>query len=467
VVFCALRNKIPLTSDSMSTQPHRSAAGELLGQLRDDLDTKELSQTQLEEALGKLKVQGRDVHNVSAIYDEAGVKILGTYAFGDYSSSIRQEASRCLANALLLLPETRQYSIRLGLDKQATDALAKANADEEFLLARILFLLTYDPQIDLPTLLSEHKLAESITRHLSRHADEFEAPRTMGPDSPALSETLKLLFNVTSGAPGQRSLFSSTMDSLFKILSFAPIPSPPLQPPTSLIVNALANLEFKAESLENDPNLAAGMNKLMDLLESAVRKYSPTELETGAIPLITALRNINEKASTDLRERMKARLLPADKERDQPLGKSSSLASRLLRLTTLTGLVNLSQAISALMFELSDKDASQYVHNVGYGYAAGYLMTHKIPIPENAKKIETEHDGETSQKASVNPITGQRLDAEPTLDIPKMTTEEAEREAERLFVLFERLNATGVVNVKNPVQQAMEEGRFEELSDSD
>ena len=71
------------------------------------------------------------------------------------------------------------------------------------------------------------------------------------------------------------------------------------------------------------------------------------------------------------------------------------------------------------------------------------------------------------QKASVNPITGQRLDAEPTLDIPKMTTEEAEREAERLFVLFERLNATGVVNVKNPVQQAMEEGRFEELSDSD
>ena len=48
-----------------------------------------------------------------------------------------------------------------------------------------------------------------------------------------------------------------------------------------------------------------------------------------------------------------------------------------------------------------------------------------------------------------------------------MTTEEAEREAERLFVLFERLNATGVVNVKNPVQQAMEEGRFEELSDSD
>jgi hypothetical protein len=94
-------------------------------------------------------------------------------------------------------------------------------------------------------------------------------------------------------------------------------------------------------------------------------------------------------------------------------------------------------------------------------------MVHKIPIPENAKRIETEHDGESSQHSPINPITGQRLNAEPAPDVPKMTPEEKEREAERLFVLFERLNATGVVNAKNPVRQAMEEGRFEELSDSD
>ena len=44
-----------------------------------------------------------------------------------------------------------------------------------------------------------------------------------------------------------------------------------------------------------------------------------------------------------------------------------------------------------------------------------------------------------------------------------MTEEEKDREAERLFVLFERLRATGVVDIKNPVQQAIDEGRFEEL----
>lgn len=36
-----------------------------------------------------------------------------------------------------------------------------------------------------------------------------------------------------------------------------------------------------------------------------------------------------------------------------------------------------------------------------------------------------------------------------------------------MFFSFCRLKATGVVDVKNPVQQAVEEGRFEELDDDD
>lgn len=49
-----------------------------------------------------------------------------------------------------------------------------------------------------------------------------------------------------------------------------------------------------------------------------------------------------------------------------------------------------------------------------------------------------------------------------------MTPEEKQREAERLFVLFDRLEKTGVVKMgSNPVQQAREEGRLEELPDVD
>ena len=52
-----------------------------------------------------------------------------------------------------------------------------------------------------------------------------------------------------------------------------------------------------------------------------------------------------------------------------------------------------------------------------------------------------------------------------------MNTAEREKETERLFVLFERLKATGVVDVKNPIQQAVESGtlenRVEEIEDPD
>jgi len=162
---------------------------------------------------------------------------------------------------------------------------------------------------------------------------------------------------------------------------------------------------------------------------------------------------------------MKAQLLPKNSERDLPLGKSSSLASRLLRLTSSPGLMNLPEAISDLQFQLSNKDANDFVKNVGYGYAAGYLMNHKIPIPESAKQTQT--GGSAQNQLPINPVTGQRLDKEPDDPLPKMTREEKEREAERLFVLFERLKATGVVDAKNPVQMAMEEGRLEEVSDSE
>ena len=64
-------------------------------------------------------------------------------------------------------------------------------------------------------------------------------------------------------------------------------------------------------------------------------------------------------------------------------------------------------------------------------------------------------------RTDVNPITGQKLDMESNLEI-EMTDEEKEREAERLFVLFERMQKLGV-GVQNPVRAAQRSGRFEEL----
>lgn len=67
-----------------------------------------------------------------------------------------------------------------------------------------------------------------------------------------------------------------------------------------------------------------------------------------------------------------------------------------------------------------------------------------------------------SGRADINPVTGQRLDREAVPNLAEMTDEEKEIEAEKLFVLFERMRNLGV-GVENPVRAAQQSGRFEEL----
>lgn len=82
--------------------------------------------------------------------------------------------------------------------------------------------------------------------------------------------------------------------------------------------------------------------------------------------------------------------------------------------------------------------------------------------------METPTTDETEEK-DINPITGQYVSSEKQPDFKDMTDEEKEREAERLFVLFERLKKTGIIDVENPIAKAMQEsqGRFEEIDSSD
>jgi hypothetical protein len=123
------------------------------------------------------------------------------------------------------------------------------------------------------------------------------------------------------------------------------------------------------------------------------------------------------------------------RERNQPLGKGTSFSARLLQASTCPTTPNTRENLSYLLFELSSSNAEEFIYNIGYGYASGFLVTHNIPIP--ASTLSGESSGSSKQ---INPITGQKLESEPIHDDPfkGMTDEEKEREAERLFVLFER-----------------------------
>ena len=72
-------------------------------------------------------------------------------------------------------------------------------------------------------------------------------------------------------------------------------------------------------------------------------------------------------------------LLPTADDRAQPLGETGTLSSRILRLSTSAVASTARQELSSLLFEMSDKDAENFVQNVGYGFASGV-----VSVPDNA-----------------------------------------------------------------------------------
>lgn len=327
------------------------------------------------------------------------------------------------------------------------------SVDDEFLASRALFLMTYDANLDYTKLVEENQLADNIHAALVRHAKRYSKSarrpsqeHTQPMDLMALSETLKLLFNITHFHPDLVDHFSKSIPHIFKILVRRKIPKPPLSAPVNFLINALLNLDledgkgqqqdllgYKATFPALDPNCNA--EQLIKILDQAIVAYPQSELDNTVAPLLTLIRRIYEIAPDGVKRTMEKLILPTPEERDKPIGKSDTLPSRLLNLSTSALTPTLRGSISAMMFELSSKDPSTFVQNVGYGYASGFLMSNNIPMPEEAMQANAANQ---AQGIEVNPITGQRLDKEEHVPEEPMTEEEKEREAERLFVLFER-----------------------------
>lgn len=273
----------------------------------------------------------------------------------------------------------------------------------------------------------------------------------------ALSETLKLLFNLNIFYPHQISAFSEAVPHILDMIIHLEPPTPPLQPPITYLINALINI-----NLEDDTSSSSSSNhlypaddqnrvvtRLIKILSLSIYHYKEDELETIAPPLVTVLRKIYLGAPGTVQHYMQTSLLPSNDERAQPLGRSDSLASRLLRLSTSAVAPSLRETVSSMLFELSDQDPTTFVRNVGYGFASGFLVTHNLALPDGSIRPgtsagnddNTEDPGERLTRVDgleINPVTGQLIDKEPVIPDPVMTDEEKEREAEKLFVLFER-----------------------------
>lgn len=352
---------------------------------------------------------------------------------------------RVLANAMVLKPTTRQMFVDEGFVPKACAELKTQSWDDEFLISRLLFLSTYGTTVELSNLIAQHKLATSILDNLAKHAKRISNKATSATEpmeDMALAETLKLLFNIMHFCKDEAPLFNTGLTHILALLWRNDIPSKkPMEPPFGALVNALVNFDFsddKAKAIlypTSEPTKVS--SRLIALLDGALTDYQGSELDNIVTPLVSVISKLYEHAPTNVQETMQMSLLPTVEDRAAVLGKTSTLSSKLLKNSTNPLTPALRNAISHLQFDLSGRDASKFVENVGYGFASGFLFSNNIPIPNSASEAFSAADASGNSK-DVNPITGQFLDKEKHPDVPEMTQEEKEREAEKLFVLFER-----------------------------
>ncbi|KAI9743640.1 MAG: hypothetical protein M1818_002956 [Claussenomyces sp. TS43310] len=457
------------------------AVTKLLEKLQSDLIKINLLPHQRDAALEELKLYGRNPDNADPIFTKearktTGIEILTRHGFNSPSMTTSRNALRCLANALLLRPSTRQLFVDLEYEAKACTRLKNGSCEDEFLVSRIIFLTTYDTNVKLENVIDQHHLAEAINQNLHKHAKLYEKKKLMTDpmEELALTETLKLLFNITHFCPQRSHTFLPAVPWILAIVMKRPlIPNNPMATSMGSLINSMINLDLQKSDDAMHALFPRGEHnsvaeRLVKLLSLSIKSYTNDEIEYQVAPLITLMRKVYELAPRDVKVFMKRLVLPSDEDRKQVLGQGSNLPSKLLQLSMSPLAPQAREAISSLLFEMSDKDARNFVHNVGYGFASGFLFQHNVPVPENALEAwsnSNNEDGPSSSNSNVpiNPVTGQRLDAETIFEGPEMSLEEKEREAEKLMVLFNRLKQNGVINVENPVEKAVNEGRFQEL----
>ncbi|KAF2837416.1 hypothetical protein M501DRAFT_937485 [Patellaria atrata CBS 101060] len=440
----------------------------LMEMLRIDLEEATLLPQQRSEVLEELKVQSRVADGCDPIYTIESIHTISRIALDSGPSSLSREALRCLANIFLLNPETRQRWVDLGFSVKAAERLKIDNVEDEFLISRILFLMTYDTNLNFEPLLGQHLLAESLNTHIIRHSKRYSKStrrhsRPLQDDDGALSENVKLIYNIIHYYPGFSDTFTTSIPHLLKILYRRKISEQPLAAPVRYLINLLGCLDledqkccrFTTNPLFPSSDPSCNTIHLITILEKAMDCYPEQELDALAGPVVDILIRIHACAPESVKKQMRALLLPINENKTSPHEASQKLPSRLLQLSTSSWTPNLRNSIQTLMFDLSDQSADTYVQNIGYSFAASFLVTENLAIPTSASEA-------FSSAGQVKSVQAQKKDGEVPSRTPSLI-EDKEREAEKLFRLFERLKRTNTVKARCPVQQAIEQSRWEQV----
>lgn len=279
--------------------------------------------------------------------------------------------------------------------------------------------------------------------------------------------------NSTTNSPKNRTPQRSRSDSPTRLTQS------PISPKPSTLDRALSRLAAGRRSLSRTPPPPTStsfdvLQRSLDLLESSFSRYLPGSIDPDdpdvrqrckaesnetlddmLSPLVVLISRICI-ADEGSRARVRQVIAPEDLDRSTPLESRADLLGRCLRLLACVYHPRLKDAVGELLFAVADSDASTLSMLFGYGNVAGFLF-HKgvFSAPQTSSSSSTG----LSTSDQINPITGTVV--QPKIDLPDMSDEEKEREMEKLFVLFDRLEKTGAINPEqNPMRKAIQKGQM-------
>ncbi|TPX33889.1 hypothetical protein SmJEL517_g03312 [Synchytrium microbalum] len=427
-----------------------------------------------------IKVMGREKDGSDPLYTDQGIKTLSYHAGLVSTSTVpvdsqrSLEAMRCLANILLLEPETRlPFTLVAGVSSLAKHIQnPNLSLDCQFLTYRLIFLVTANNVEQCNDLIAFPKMATIALDHVKPLvAKAVSATLTPGDKHMmVLGEIFKVVFNIVSAFetaedPAQKPIVQrTTQDQIdaFQTLVYyvaqyvkaIKIPSPPLSPPLTTAIHALMNVTslFWKEAYFASKDYSV-LIRVLDLLEHTLALQMLVKgegegdenpgWETDLPPVFILLTRMT-RAEEGARKMIRGRLTPESIDRKKHLNEGHSITNYMIRFMTSITLPHVRETACELLFASFNESPQDLVAYTGLGHAAGFLVQRGL-MPSTLPSTSASSSSDTME---VDPVTGEiKRDEDAEEAWNNMTDEEREQEAEKMFMLFDKLNKTGIIQV--------------------
>ncbi|KAI8909505.1 guanine nucleotide exchange factor [Gorgonomyces haynaldii] len=400
---------------------------------------------------------------------------LGDAVPDSYTNELVLEALKCISNLQIHDLQLRDVfsksafakNIPLGFKSSGNNTVAL------YMLTRLLFLASATNQQLIPYYISQN-IPDLFSQILNAIVDEKIQQQENVTPLLLQHEILKASFNLSLQLPshdGQGGLFGqmtskdnsenipffkNLLESILKTIKTLPKEKPLLSQVMESYINALMNFPvkpfeniwFPEKDLAILDQIANTFDDTIQFLFPMSKEGQPSEdvqlhgigCDQALAPILILLKNLaNEHQNA--RNHLRKRYMPLDLDRNNPLDKGKRMINYLVRFMTSLTCDNIRDCTSEFVFAMLEP----FVGYLGYGTCAGFLMNRGLftGLPQEGSK-EASQFGD-----NIDPITG-TIKKETPNPWEGMTDEEKEREAERLFVLFDRLNKTGVFEPINP-----------------